>query len=338
MALVTDEIWLKKLKNNNIDIETTYLVNKNLITKKNNDYSNDDIIDGIIYAKKYYLNNNLVKKEDKFDPRIKYSFLSKNMLSEEYTCVNCGMRSKKEDFINGCPYCRTVYNIDYEDKNIGNKYFYDYVIHNNIYRLITLIIDIVLSFFLCYLIIKSTSRTFNNYDIYKIVIYGIIASFVFYYFFYIIDAYIILLPIKLYKTNENEKRKLFWEETNLNKKTFFNNLNYELSRYYFKKEKVIDFDILDYNDFNYYEKNNDDCIEVNTYIRIVYLENNILKSKYLNEKFTFIKNKNESSISDSNKILLKFHGCGNSVSINDQECKYCHKKIIYNQEWILINN
>ena len=37
------------------------------------------------------------------------------------TCPNCGMESIIKDFIDGCPYCRTHYNVDYTDKHSLEK-------------------------------------------------------------------------------------------------------------------------------------------------------------------------------------------------------------------------
>ena len=38
------------------------------------------------------------------------------------------------------------------------------------------------------------------------------------------------------------------------KKTFFNNLNYELRKYYYEETAVIDYDIIDYLKFDDYKK------------------------------------------------------------------------------------
>ena len=84
-----------------------------------------------------------------------------------------------------------------------------------------------------------TSRTFNIYDISKILIYGIILSLILYYFFYILDAYIVLGPIRRYKDKQNKKQMEFWERTHIDKKTFFNNLNYEIRNNYYNNDKKI---------------------------------------------------------------------------------------------------
>lgn len=131
------------------------------------------------------------------------------------------MESKLKDFVDGCPYCRTIYNIDYSDKDLGSKYNYDLVLRNNSYRVITGIIDLIISISISFVFIKTTSRTFNSIDIFKAFIYGIILSMILYYFFYIIDAYVILGPIKKYKDRQNQKQIDFWDRTKIDKKTFF---------------------------------------------------------------------------------------------------------------------
>lgn len=164
------------------------------------------------------------------------------------------MSSKLKEFVDGCPYCGTYYNIDYTDKDLGGKYHYDRVLRKKTYRVITAIIDLVISLILSFIFIKYTSRTFNSYDISKIFIYGTILSLILYYLFYIMDAYVILGPIKRFKDKQNKKQMEFWDRTKIDKKTFFNNLNYEVGKKYYLKEDIIDYDILDYLDFKEFRK------------------------------------------------------------------------------------
>ena len=51
-----------------------------------------------------------------------------------------------------------------------------------------------------------------------------------------VDAVAITLPIKIYKDSLNKKQMKFWkrmEALGINKKTFYNNVNYELQNYYY---------------------------------------------------------------------------------------------------------
>ncbi len=334
MSFISNNFHEKKLNKYGINIKTKYIVGNTILERNFDNSLNDDIVSGIRCEKDYYIKNNLVHKETNFDSRIEYTFISKEMEQKDYKCPNCGMNGKIKDFISGCPYCRTTYNIDYTNKDLGSKYHYDLVLKSNLYRVITGIIDLIISIILSFIFIKTTSRTFNQIDIIKVFIYGFILSLVLYYLFYIVDAYIILKPIKIYKNKENKKQIDFWKRTKIDKKTFFNNLNYELEKYYYSKENIIDFDILDYLKFNDFTIKNTKYVKVLVMIRIVTYDNKI-KSKIIKQEFIFRKNQNDKLVLNEGVNLIKCHNCGASIDATKTECSYCHSKINYLQEWIL---
>lgn len=337
MALISDELYKRKLKELNINIKTKYFAKDKIYERNTDDSINDDIASGIICEKKYYLNNQLVHEEKNFDSRIEYTFISKEMENKDHKCPNCGAQAKLKDFINGCPYCGTNYNIDYTDKDLGSKYHYDRVLKNNTYRIITGIIDLIISLILSFIFIKTTSRTFNEIDIIKIFIYGIILSLILYYFFYILDAYIVLGPIKRYKDKQNKKQIDFWNRTQIDKKTFFNNFNYEIRKYYYSKKEIIDFDILDYLEFEDYIKDDTKYVKVIAEMRLVYYEKNKIKSKIAKEEFTLRKNQKEKIKLQEGTNIIKCPNCGSSINITDGKCSYCDTEINYLQDWILEN-
>ena len=291
MPFLSDSFYNEKLKKYNLNIKTKYIVGNKILERNTNGSHNDDIINGIVCSKEYFLNNILIHTEKIFDSRIEYSFVSKQMEDKEYTCKNCGMHSNIKDFIDGCPYCNSKYNIDYTDKQLGGKYHYDLVLRNKAYRVITAIIDIILSIILSFLFIKLSSRTFNVYDISKIFIYGVILALILYYFFYILDAYFVLLPIKLYKERQNKKQSDFWNKTKIDKKAFFNNLNYEVRKKYYNLDDIIDYDILDYTQIEPYTKSDDEYIEVKADVRIILFKNNKITPKYITATYVMKKNK-----------------------------------------------
>lgn len=337
MALLSDNYHYNKLKTYNINIKTFYISNHNILERNTNNTKNDDIKNGIRCKKEYYKDDKLIHIEKDFDSRIEYSFISKNQEKKDYTCPNCGMHSKIKDFLDGCPYCRTYYNIDYSFKELGSKKHYDRCLRSNTYRIITGIVDVIVSTILCYFFIKYTSRTFNSIDVFKVFIYGAILSLILYYIFYIVDAYIILGPIKNYKDKQNKKQQEFWNTTNLDKSSFFNNFNYEIRKYYYSKEDTIDFDVIDYDEFKYYENKDNEFIDVKAYIRIVYYKNNKLFSKYLVKIFTMKKNKKEKIKLKNGTNIINCSNCGASINIEDQKCNYCGNDIGYFQDWILQN-
>lgn len=335
MALISETYQKEKLKRYGINIRTKYIVGNKILERNTNDSVNDNIERGIRCQKEYYIDNKLAHKEKLFDSRIEYTYIMDNNINEEYECPNCGMKSPLKDFIDGCPYCKTYYNMDYSEKDLGSKYHYDRVLKSNIYRVITLIVDIIISIIISFIFIKLTSRTFNNYDIIKIFIYGIILSLILYYFFYIADAYIILSPIKKYKDKENKKQIEFWQRTKINKKTFFNNLNYEIRKKYYSKENIIDYDILDYTNFKDYEVNGVLYVDVTADLRIVTYENKKLKSKIITQTYTMKQNKNALLNLGTKENIIRCANCGASIDVTKGKCEYCHSEIKYLQEWIL---
>lgn len=338
MALISDKSHKDKLNKYNINIKTKYIVGNNILERNTNDSHNDDIKNGIRCEKKYYISNKLLHTEKVFDSRIEYTFISNEQENEECICPNCGMQSKLKDFIDGCPYCKTYYNIDYTDKDLGSKYHYDRVLKNTTYRLIVAIIDLIVSLIICYLFIKMTSRTFNIYDISKIFIYGIILSLILYYFFYILDAYIVLGPIRKYKDKQNKKQMEFWERTHIDKKTFFNNLNYEIRNNYYNNDNIIDYDILDFLNFEDFEKEKNLYVKVKANVRIVSYENGKINSKTINDEY-LMKKTNKDTLNLSNKTnIIRCNNCGSTIDATKGVCDYCQSKIKYLQEWILENN
>ena len=335
MSLVSDNYNVKKLNKYGINIKTKYIVGNKILERNTDNSSNDDIEQGIRCEKDYIINNKMVHKETSFDSRIEYTFIFKDEENKECKCPNCGMISTLKDFVDGCPYCKTYYNVDYSDKELGSKHHYDRVLKSNKYRIITAVIDIIISLILSFIYIKSSSRTFNNVDIIKIFVYGAVLAMILYYFFYILDAYIILGPIKRYKDRQNQKQIEFWKRTGIDKKKFFNNFNYEVRKYYYSKDNIIDFDILDYIEFNDYNKNNNSYVNVKADMRIVYYENGKIYSKESVNEFTMRKSNNDVLELKKGANIMKCHNCGASIDVNEGKCSHCNSEIKYLQEWIL---
>lgn len=336
MSLITENYQLNKLTKENINIKTHYKVKDQILEKNTDNSKNDEIIEGIILDKEYYKDNKLLYSIKNFDPRIIYSFTT-NTNKKEMICINCGMHGSIDSFINGCPYCKTAYNIDYVDKELANKYHYDAIINSSIYKKITLLIDIILSFLIVFIYIYTTSRTFNIFDISKIIVGTILIAGILYYLFYLIDGYIVLLPIKLYKKRKNKEHQNFWNKSKFSKKTFYNNLNYELKKYYYtQSNKIIDFDIIDYLSFKKIETKDNIDIEVELDIRLIKFENDKIIEERKKEKILLRKNNTVLKLTE-NSNNIKCPNCGSSIDITIGECSYCKSKINYFQEWYIIS-
>ncbi len=341
MALITERLHTKRLNKYNINIKTIYKDNNQRLERNSDNSHNDNITNGIILEKDYYQDKKLLLKTYNFDPRLAYSFVF-NSNNDEIKCPNCGHIDKVNNFNDGCPYCKTYYNMDYSNKDLGTKYHYDQITNSNLYTIITFIIDVIFCIVLMYFYIKFSSRTFNIYDIAKVFIIGGILGVGLYYLFYIVDAMIVVLPIKIYKEKQNKKQIEFWNKMNslgVDKNTFFNNLNYELKNYYFDdrvNDNIIDYDIIDYLEFDDYQKDNDLYVKVKVSLRTVTYLNNKLIEKKEKETFTFKRNKIEITKLDNEINIIKCHNCGSSIDVTKDTCEYCGSTNNYLQEWYLV--
>ena len=75
MPLVSDKYRNDKLNKYNINIKTKYIVGNKILERNTNNSINDDIKDGIICEKDYYVSNKLEHIEKTFDSRIEYTFM-----------------------------------------------------------------------------------------------------------------------------------------------------------------------------------------------------------------------------------------------------------------------
>ena len=335
MSLISDRSQKDRLKKERINIKTKYIVGNKILERNTDNSYNDDIEKGIRCEKEYYIDGKLLHKENQFDSRIEYTFISKEQENMDYKCPNCGMNSKVKDFIDGCPYCRTNYNIDYTDKELGGKYHYDRVLRSTTYRVVTGVVDIIISIILSFIFIKLTSRTFNSYDISKVFIYGGILALILYYFFYIIDAYIVLGPIKAYKDKQNAEQYNFWERTRFDKKSFFNNLNYEIGKKYYRDSNIIDYDVIDFDSFKEYTEKDILYVRINAYVRIITFDNGKINSKYINDTYILKHISSDTLKLKKGTNEIECPNCGASIDATKGECSYCHTKIKNLQEWIL---
>ena len=326
------DIRLKKL---GLNIKTKYKNGDNICERNSDDSLNQNVKDAIIIEKDYY-KGILIHKENIFDSRILYTYDFNG--EDDFTCKNCGMSGKAKDFENECPYCGTNYNVEYQDKEMGSKNYYDYVIKDKSYIIKTCILDFLVSLIIVSLIVIPNSRTFYLFDILKILGLTIVVSGILFFVFYYVDAFFLLPSLKRKKEIINKRQEEFWKEANslnIDKTKFFNNIIYELREYYYndKNPNVIDFDIIDYDEFKLI-KDDDLYVDVTFDIRVVSFINNKIVSKRSDITYRFKRLKDFNELKKGiNHIPCP--SCGSSIDARKSECSYCGKKINYLQEWYL---
>lgn len=337
--MVTEQSQEKRLKEYGINIKTKYQVNDS-IKERNTDHSlEDNIREGIILEKDYYRSGILLGKETVFDSRILYTYEFQG--NDTIVCQNCGMQGKVSEFQNGCPYCHSHYNLDFNHKELGNKYYYDLTVKDKSYLIKTFFIDFVFSFVVVFLYILKTSRTFYFFDVLKIVGGTILVSFLFFYVFYYLDAMILLPSIRRKKEKINEKQKEFFErmaKMNITKSSFYNNLHYDIRNLYYssKYPDVIDYDIIDYNEYQDEVVDGTLFVTVNLDIRIVRFREGKITSKMENKTYRLKRVKKDKEL-EGVVNLIQCPQCGASVDATLGKCSYCGSKYNYLQEWYLVD-
>lgn len=337
--MITEKSHEERLKEFGLNIKTKYKSFDKVLERNTDGSKNDNIPEGVRIRKDYYYKGQVIHKEILFDSRILYRFVF-NHNGEEQKCPNCGSVGKLDEFVNGCPYCGTYYNLDYDSRELGSKHYYDLTVKGNGYIVRTLIKDIIVSFVASLIFILVTSRTFTIFDMGKVLLGTVLISAILFFVFYYIDAAIILSSVKKKKEELNKKQLEFWNRMSnykIDKVTFYNNLNYELRKFYYsdKNPSIIDYDILDYNWFNEEENENGFYIKVNVDIRLVEFIKGKVKSKLLNETYKFKRGKVDKELC-SGVNVIKCYNCGASIDATKGECEYCGSKNNYLQEWYLV--
>lgn len=338
--MITEKEHEKKLKELGINIKTKYK-SFDKVLERNTDHSKvDSIPEGVCIEKDYYYKGTLIHKECVFDSRVMYSFVFAND-GNMVKCPNCGSVGEVYTFTDGCPYCGTYYNIDYDMKDLGSKYYYDLTMKGNMFVLVTLLVDLLVSFFLSLIFILYTGRTFTIFDMSKVIIGTVLIGAILFYFFYYLDAAIVLPFVRSKKERLNQKQRDFWERMNklgIDKKSFYNNLNYDLREYYYGNDNsnVIDYDILDYTSFCEKEEGEDFFVTVQLDIRIVRFLEGKIKSKVESKTYKFKKARIDKELKPGVNVIQCPH-CGASMDVSKGICEYCSTKVNYLQEWYLVD-
>ena len=166
----------------------------------------------------------------------------------------------------------------------------------------------------------------------KIFIYSTILAMILYYFFYLCDAYAVLGPVRRYKEKQNRRQQEFWTATGIDKKRFYNNLNYEAGRRYYSRPDVIDYDIMDYTGLQEHVENGILCVDVELQVRLVYLRGGRITSAYQKDTFSLSHNDRVMTL-DSGIHVIKCPKCDANIDVTKGVCEYCGTEIDSLQEW-----
>lgn len=116
---------LKRLAKNNLAIETLYYnpnqSHSDTFVRTTDNKMNDNIICKAIQEKRYFLNDQLIHREQRFNPLFLHTIYSYDKDDEIIQCPNCGAKSKAIDLIDGCNYCGTNFNLGLNSGSVAKK-------------------------------------------------------------------------------------------------------------------------------------------------------------------------------------------------------------------------
>ena len=353
MARVFERLHDKKLKQEGIRIDSIYHCKDGDKTRSSDSSVSDDVKNGILLKKIYYQDGKLSFVKGGFDSRILYTFLSRAGDQRQMQCPNCGYEAAGREFLDGCPYCGTNFNMTFDDMEAGAKKSYDRILHSNSYRVTVYLVSLVLGMIISFLVIFNTSRIFNFVSWGRVIFYGLILSVVTYLAFYFVDARVVPGPIARYKDRKNQADKAFWLRSGIDQTTFYNNLQYELQRVYYGgqgkgagslEEDVVDFEIVDTEDFHRSRQGGKDIVSLTLYA------NGTVRGKEgrlsAGEKKRQVRlerwrgdaangaGQDISGLQPGANVII-CHNCGGSLDVTQKQCPFCGTRINFHQEWYI---
>lgn len=342
---------LKRLKENNLVIETFYSRNKadyireddTVYIRSSDGMIKENITNKPIKEKRYFLNNECIYRETNFNDDIVYNIKNVEIENRIITCPNCGNSGKLEEFNNGCPFCKTNFNIGINRRNKGantgdidlkeSKEFYK----DTVFALLTVFAAVMFPIALLMIFMPG------NEKIAGVVIIIIITLFMLY--LYKFKA-VFKKKIKDKNGNYNEVlqkrydlemqgyvlKTLPWT-IQKDEEEFYNALNNNLcSLMYENNKEIIDFDLMKYTQLDFISENEAKII---CEIREVYFNKEITS---IIKKYEITMKYNEDYIHFNETYkTVKCKGCGASIDVTQKYCKSCGKKVETEIPWSITN-
>lgn len=338
MIPISEKKHYKRLEEKGIVIEEKFSEDENEIYYRISDGSRVDDIKNLPKSEViYYKDGKKICNINHFDENARYTFISNQNSNKEISCPNCGNIGKEFEFINGCPFCGSDFNMDYvEKKSTGFKPVEMIGIRK--------IQGIALLFTALMFIIRCiTAQNAEEPIIHHIV--SVILIPIFFFISYLVTSFL-MFPICIYKIAKDSSMigkfsAMIQSGVLSSKQRLYNDLNNELSNYYYDTKKsngyenLIDFDILEYKDITFNNNNGVEPYIIISYkIRKIYFENDKVYKTISNAKVKLKKNNIKDIFKDGYRVI-KCVNCGASIDVTSSECDYCHTPNNFKNEWTI---
>lgn len=362
MPFVSEKTQYERLQTYGVTIRTKFWENHNIRIRTTDHSRDDDVRNGIILQKKYFLNGKPVRTERDFSPLLMYTYLGADVLKEQITCPNCGYAAPGIEFSDGCPCCGTAYNIEYADRQDGGQFFADRYVKDTGYYVLAFLACLAVCLPVSFFLVRTTGRTFMFFDKLKALFFGGIPALFLFYLFYVTHAFVITGRAEEKYERQTQCIREFKEKLNLldfSMNVFYNNLHSELNHMYYDQpdvrqwaeenhvsleygrggakiqdvtHPVIDMDLLECRDFEIREgKSGVPEIGLTVHMRKITLKGRHLKSGKETMRIRLRESRVVPDQLHPGINIIQCRNCGAAIDVTQKSCAYCGTKINYGQ-------
>lgn len=319
MPILTEQLRRQRLKEHGLILTTRYY-DTAVRTHVSTDLVPCEVNDGVVLTKEYTdARNKLLLKETEFCPGIHYSYSMQLSGDGKVCCKNCGFTSDVEHFINGCEYCGSYLNINFE-KALGEKTHANGYLLRRKKLLRKLPLYIIPAFAVGSLITYGAGRTHTIFDFLKGGFIGLFIG---------LCVFLIMYLSTNDHDTEGEQAKLarqqremtaflaYLAQGKMSSSQFYSELKKSVeSRIFESDNSVVDMDILDYNDHAVA----DGLLSVTITMRVIRENIHHMTSRVEVYRATMRHNNNEG---ESGVHFISCPNCGASIDSTTMKCQYC---------------
>lgn len=324
MVTITDKNQIDRLNEKQIVIEDIFSKKGNILIRSTDGIRCDQVFNATRVEKRYFHKNKCIFVEKNFDKNSNFTFATHSK-DHKINCSNCGASGSIDKFYDGCPYCDTNFNIDYNLKRYGMSEFKAYINTKKI-KNISLISASIITILVC-IIQKITLPQ---------ILLSILAFPIILFFSYLVCSFFVFINLLSNIFSEIRLESKNFKNGKLDRNKLISHLIFELKNFYYNNEKysnLIDFDIIKYERIEDFIINENLYVVFSYKIRKYFFKNGKIIKKINKEKVRLKCNYQTNNLNVHN--IISCSNCGASIDISKKYCEYCKTKIESVKEWVL---
>ena len=320
----------RRLKEQGIRIVTSYYDGGSTKHRSSDGADCDDVHSGVILDKTYLRHGKTVRQETEFNPGLVYSFVYPKTEDGLLQCPCCGAVAQSGAFSDGCPYCGSAANLEYDERKEGERSHADAVLTRRPRTLLWLLGCIAAGIAVCLSLTLACSRTRLPFDYVKGIAIGLFVGLGGF-----LARQIVTNAAVQRKELEKQQRqsailRAFIDNLHaagLSLTAFHNSLSAELNRYFYDSDdpavqNVTDYDLLDIRDQRVSTDRGARTVTASVQLRVVSQNDNDLVSE-TDWRQVRLRQEAGSVQLQGGLNMIECPHCGAKVSVEEKTCRYC---------------